>query len=270
MPDNGRSTLGLWGNRQQVQVLMVWKINSSRALMDVMKPTISDLLCWLLCSSQGTESLHICSFFLVGYMIHHSHLKLATCPEMLAFGFKGGYDFCILLSLVWLREFIIYDLSRIKGEEYFFIFYFFVRSPGQLEYKLGRELCILTLHSWVLSWMDKVKSRPCMSGKIQLYFNQMSPLGQLTLTMSKTFPWTLIIFIKVGFTIRKKKLKAPNKYLSISFPHSSPLSSEPTFYSCQLPFVTWRKEKVTDWHQGEFLYIRFSVSKRHWDLRLSN
>lgn len=204
MPDNGRSTLGLWGNRQQVQVLMVWKINSSRALMDVMKPTISDLLCWLLCSSQGTESLHICSFFLVGYMIHHSHLKLATCPEMLAFGFKGGYDFCILLSLVWLREFIIYDLSRIKGEEYFFIFYFFVRSPGQLEYKLGRELCILTLHSWVLSWMDKVKSRPCMSGKIQLYFNQMSPLGQLTLTMSKTFPWTLIIFIKVGFTIRKK------------------------------------------------------------------
>lgn len=126
-----------------------------------MKPVISDLLCWLLCSSQGTESPHICSFFLVGYMIHHSHLKLATCPDMLAFGFRGGYDFCILLSLVWLREFVIYDLSRIKGEEYFL--FFFVRSPGQLEYKLGRELCILTLHSWVLSWMDKVKNRPCLA-----------------------------------------------------------------------------------------------------------
>lgn len=160
MPDKGRSALGLWSNRQQVQVLMVWKINSSRALMGVIKPALSDLLCWLLCSSQGTESPHICSFFLAGYMLHHSHVKLGACPDMLAFGFKGKYDFCILLSFVWL-EFLIYNWSRMKGEE-FFPFFLFV-SPGQLEYKLGRELCILTLHSWVLSWMDKVKSRPCLA-----------------------------------------------------------------------------------------------------------
>lgn len=102
--------------------------NSSRALMDVIKPAIFDLLCWLFCSPQGTESPHICNFFLAGYMIHHSHLKLGTCPDMLAFGFKGKCDFCILLSLVWFREFLTFNLSRIKVEEYFLFFTFGKKS----------------------------------------------------------------------------------------------------------------------------------------------
>lgn len=59
-------------------------------------------------------------------------------------------------------------------------------------------------------------------------------------------------------------VKTPKK---VSIAHQSSFqfrlkdSTEQSCYSYQLPFVTWRKEKVTDWHWGEFLYFLPSLSK---------
>lgn len=59
-------------------------------------------------------------------------------------------------------------------------------------------------------------------------------------------------------------VKMPKK---VSIAHQSSFqfrlndSIEQSCYSHQLPFVTWRKEKVTDWLWGKFLYILPSLSK---------